>query len=40
MVAEMGEGTLDRTENIVEKEVKPGFQHFLLFPQCHLKVIF
>ena len=27
----------DRTENIVGKGKKAGYQHFLLFPQCFQK---
>ena len=29
-----------KVENIVGKEENDGFQHFLLFPQCFLKVFF
>ena len=29
----------ERVENIVEKEVNAGHQHFLLFPQCFPKVL-
>ena len=30
----------DRVENIVGKGENAGYQHFLLFPQCFLKVLF
>ena len=31
---------LERIENIVEKGENAGNQHFLLFPQCFLKLSF
>ena len=36
-VAEKLYFVLGRVENIVEKGVNAGYQHFLLFPQCFQK---
>ena len=33
----MAKFVLDKIENILEKQEKAGYQHFLLFPQCFQK---
>ena len=37
-LAKMMISPFDRVENIVEKGENVGYQHFLLFPQCFLRV--